>query len=159
MQRAKRGNLNSLALLLGKMEGHAEPLGQVEAMQRLGKWSYWLAFVDEKPQGLISWRAENLVGVIREAWFENNGTEPQLVPPLIAGIENESRSLINEVLIFLVAPDMTTWLTPLITSAGFAPTNIDSLHKIWREVVKEHVRETDQIYFKRLREEMVTKPI
>lgn len=159
VHRAKRSDLNTLSVLIAKLEGQAEPLGQVETMQKLGKWSYWLALANDKPRGLVSWHAENLVGVIRDCWFERQGEAKQLAPPLFADIEQEARSLVNEVIILLLAPEWVEVIAPLATAQGFTQQTMDDLHKIWREVAKEHVRATDQIYVKKLREEMVTKPI
>lgn len=159
VHRATRGDLDILSEMLARQEGMGTPLDQVETMQRLGKWGYWLVSVDDRPRGLIGWRAENLVGLIRDCWFESEIESATLLSPLLQGIENEARSLVNEVLIFVLDPQTANAFAPIARAHGYSQQKLDDLHKIWREVVKEHIMENDQIYVKRLREEMVTRPI
>jgi dephospho-CoA kinase len=157
--RARPADLSVLSEMLARKDGKGEPLDQVETMQRLGKWGYWLVSVDEQPRGLIAWRAENLVGVIKDCWFEHFEEAQDLLSPLLLGIEQEARTLVNEVLILIIAPESAPNLAPIAESLGYSQQSPEELHSIWREVLREHLSENDQFFVKRLRDELVTRPI
>ncbi len=56
-------------------------------------------------------------------------------------------------------PANETLAQAALTASGYSPSTLDQMHKLWRGVVKDELHEGEHLYLKRLREEMVTKPI
>lgn len=127
-------------------------------MARLGKWGYWLSDVGGLTRALVAWHAENLVGVVRDFYFEQP-EDVRLLPEVLSGVEKEAASLSCEVLILMTQSDLADRIAPLVQARGYSRQDLESLHRIWRDVAGPLARPDDRFYAKRLLAEIVTQPV
>ncbi|MBI3741041.1 MAG: dephospho-CoA kinase [Chloroflexi bacterium] len=158
-RRATRKDLDALGAVLIKKEKRAEPFPHAELLKRFGKFGYRLALCDEKIIALAGWEAENLVATVRELWAESESMASLALPKLIALIEEEARALSCETILLLVEENAMAYVRENSRALGYQERNLSALHPTWRQVVKDRLQTGDQIWVKRLREQLVTSPI
>jgi N-acetylglutamate synthase-like GNAT family acetyltransferase len=159
VRRARPADIGVLSSLLAQAEGSAQPLARAETLRRFGKWGYWLVEADGQAVALAAWRAENLVALMRDLWAPSADLATRIFPPLFGAIEQEAQALQCEAVTVLTNPANDVLAHAALAASGYSPGKIDALHKHWRGVVRDELREGETLYFKRLRTEMVTKPI
>lgn len=157
VRRAAPSDARSLASLLARIEGRAEPLGREEMLERQGKYAYWLVLGNNRPVALAAWQAENLAAIVRELWTANPDDAPRALSQLLEAIEIEADALTCEVVVLLVPARATDPAHIAAESSGYALTTLDEL-KTWRSVIEPLRQHDEPIYAKRLRE-IVTRPI
>ncbi len=159
VRRSRRSDLDSLRVAIAKSEGRAEPLAPDEALKRFGERGYRIAIADSRIIALVAWEAENLVAMVREIWAESPEAAALALPKLVNLIEDEGRGLVCEVVLLFVDATAPLFVIDQIRAAGYQPQELAALHKMWRQVAEERLHLGDRIWSKRLREEMVTRPI
>ncbi len=95
---------------------------------------------------------------MREIWTESADAAPIVLPKLFALIEEEAHELLCEVMLLLIDESALT-LSAEALAFGYAQRDLASLHPVWQGVARERLRPNDQIWFKRLRAEITTKPV
>jgi len=158
VRRARRTDLAALGVALAKVDNRPQPLTRAQVMQRFGERGYRIALVDNRIVALAAWEAENLVATVREIWAESADMAPVALPKLFALIEGEAKELLCEVILLLIDEGAFT-LSAEAKAAGYEPREIQTLHPVWQSMARERLRENEQIWFKRLRERITTKPV
>lgn len=158
VRRARRSDLSILAAALAQGMG-VESVSHSEALRRFGERGYRIAVFDNRVIALVAWEAENLVAIVRETWSESEQVAPLALPPLLALVEEDARALQCEVSAILLAPQTPAFMIAQIGSEHYQRRDLNSLHRSWRQVVDERRREGDGIWVKRLRDDMVVKPV
>ncbi len=158
VRRARRSDLQALGVAIAKFEHRAQPLARDEALKRLGERGYRLAMADHRIVALAAWDAENLVATVREVWVESADLAPIALPKLLALIETEAKELLCEVVLLLIDESALT-LTAEARALGYEEQTLPALHSAWQDVVRECLKASDQIWCKRLREGITTKPM
>ncbi|HEX7593375.1 MAG TPA: hypothetical protein VF429_04315, partial [Anaerolineae bacterium] len=158
VRRARRSDWEALGVAIAKSEHRAQPLARDEALKRLGERGYRLAMADHRVVALAAWDAENLVATAREVWVESVDLAPIALPKLLALIETEAKELLCEVVLLLIDESVLT-LAAEARALGYEERTLPALHSAWQEIVRERLKPTDQIWCKRLREGITTKPV
>jgi N-acetylglutamate synthase-like GNAT family acetyltransferase len=159
VRRARPGDIGVLASLLAQAEGSQLPLSRAETLRRSGKWGYWMAEAEGGAVALAAWRAENFVALMRDLWAPSSELAVRIFPPLFSAIEQEAQALQCEAAAVMTNPTNEPLAHMALVASGYAPSTLDQMHKLWRGVVEDELHQGETLYFKRLREEMVTKPI
>jgi hypothetical protein len=73
-------------------------------------------------------------------------------------IEEEAKGLLCEVVLLLIDEGAFT-LSAEANAAGYQQRELQLLHRVWQSVARERLQPSDQIWFKRLREGITTKPV
>ena len=157
IRRARRSDLSALGVALAKLEQRDEPLARPEALRRFGEHGYFIATIEDRIVALAAWEAENLVAIVREIWAESADAAPLVLPGLFALIEQEAVGLLCEVVLLQIKEPETT-LAMEAHAAGYHQRELRAMHPVWRSVAQERLQPTDQIWLKRLRERITTKP-
>ncbi|MBI3914210.1 MAG: dephospho-CoA kinase, partial [Chloroflexi bacterium] len=158
-RRARRNDLDALGAVLMQKEKRTEPYPRAELLKLFGERGYRLAVADEKIVALAGWEAENLVATVREIWAESAPAAENGLPKLIALIEAEARALTCETILLLVAADAPAFIRAGAQRLGYQERTLSALHPTWRQVAKERVQPGEQIWVKRLREQLISTPI
>lgn len=158
VRRARRSDWEALGAAFAKAEHRAQPLARSEALQRLGERGYRIAMADHRIVALAAWDAENLVATVREVWIESADLAPIALPQLFALIEHEAKELLCEVVLLLIDESALT-LAAEALALGYEERALPALHSAWQGIVRERLKPTDQIWCKRLREGITTKPV
>jgi dephospho-CoA kinase len=159
VRRARRGDLEALNVALAKRENRAEPLAREETLKRFGERGYRIAIADGRIVALAAWEAENLVATVRETWAESATVAPLALPKLFALIEEDARALLCEVILLLLDAAPTAFVTEQARRCGYAPGQLSALHGLWQQAAQERLQPGEQLWVKRLREELITKPM
>lgn len=159
VRRARRGDLDTLAVALAVRENRPEPLSRVDVLKRLGERGYRVAIANARIVALAAWEAENLVAMTRDLWAESPEVAPRALRPLIELVEQDAQALVCEVSLILVAQNTPPYIIHEVQACGYQLRDLNNLHPYWRQVVQERVKSGEQIWARRLREELVTKPI
>ncbi len=156
---ARRSDLDTLSIALAKSEGSKEPLSKAETLKRLGERGYRIALAQGRIVALASWEAENLVAITRGIWAESPESARASLPPLLALIEQDANGLVCEVSVLLLDSHTPLLFTQVAGAAGYRVGDMNVLHKVWRQVIAERLKEGDKVLVKPLRKELITKPV
>ncbi len=158
VRRARRSDMEALALALGKREYRSTPLTREETIQRFGERGYRIAVMDERVVALAAWEAENLVAITRDFWAESQELAPRALPPLLALVEQDARALLCEVAVILMEPGIPFYVVDEVHGAGYQPREPSALHRLWKQAVADRMRDGDQLFVKTLRQRLATQP-
>jgi hypothetical protein len=159
VRRARRTDMDALGIALAKVENRPEPLQRAELLKRAGERGYRIAVSGDSIIALAAWQAENLVAVTREVWAESARAGERALPPLFGLIEHDASELQCEASIVLVNPLTPEFVLDLIRSSNYQLRPVTTLNRIWRQIAEERAQPGDSVWVKRLREDLVTKPI
>lgn len=158
VRRARRSDLDALSAALAKIDNRSKPLSRAETLKRFGERGYRIAIADKRIVAVAAWQAENLVAIVREIWTESADTAPIALPKLFGLIEKEAKELLCEVVVLLINEGALT-LSAEAHSIGYKQSEMHALHPVWQGVAREYLRPSDQLWVKRLREGITTKPV
>jgi hypothetical protein len=80
------------------------------------------------------------------------------VPLLLDAIEEEASQLTCEVIVLVAAPGRAGHFGQA-APGGYERVTLGALHRLWQGVVAPLVKQDDILYAKKLRPEMVTRPL
>lgn len=158
LRRARKSDLDTLAIAFAKHDGLNKPLSRTQTLQRFGARGYRVAVAGDAVMAFVAWEAENLVAISREAWAETAEIAAEALLPLLAMVEDEARQLQCEVMLLIIDPEAPPFVTEQASVSHYQPRNLHELHPVWRQVALERIQSEDGIWVKRLREELVTQP-
>jgi hypothetical protein len=158
LRRARKSDLDALAIAFAKSAHLTNPPSRTETLQQFGARGYRVAVADNQVMAFAAWEAENLVAMVRELWADSEPVASEALPALLGMVEDEARQLQCEVLLVLVNSHSPPFVTEQTRVSNFQPRNLQELHPVWRQVLLERIQSDDEIWVKRLREELVTQP-
>jgi dephospho-CoA kinase len=156
---ARRSDLDALSVALAQAEGRREPLSAAETLKRLGERGYRIALAQGRIVAMAAWEAENLVAITRDIRAASPEIARQAFPPLLSLIEQDANSLVCEVSILLTDARTPSVVANAATASGYRMSDLDALHKVWRQVISERFKAGEKIWVKPLRKELITKPV
>ncbi len=159
LRRARRTDLAALGVALAQRAHRTEPLPRAEVVKRFGESGYRIAVADNRIVAFAAWDAENLVAVVREVWAESAEAAARALPQLFTLIENDASSLQCEVVVLLIDQLTPAFVAEQARADAYEPKQIDTLYRVWRQVAEDRLQAGDQIWLKRLREGIITKPV
>ena len=129
-------------------------------LERFGAKGLWLVRVSGSAiVGLAGWRAENLIARIDDFlvypfdFYDSAGTV------LLEAIENAARELKCEVSVVFVPLRASPEVISFFEKSGYNRPEPSTLPKLWQETVQEATKRGRYIVLKRLREELITRPM
>lgn len=130
-----------------------------DVMAAFGEKAYLLIEHEERMVGIAGLQVENLVTRIDELYFESGIALDQAIPSLMEAVERASQELQSEAsLLFLppyLAQHVSTW-----RSVGYRPQTIQGLGvRAWQEAAIETMPRGASLWFKRLREDRILRPL
>jgi hypothetical protein len=143
---------------IARRENRTLPLTRAEALRRLGDGGFRIATLGNRIVALATWDAENLVATIRDIWVESGDTAPVVLPKVFGLVEQEARALLCEVVLQLIDGSALT-VAAEAKAAGYREADVSSLHPVWQGVARDRLRPSQQIWIKRLRDDITTKPV
>jgi dephospho-CoA kinase len=130
-----------------------------DVMAAFGEKAFLLIERDAQIAGVAGWQVENLVTRIDELYFDSNLTVDQAIPALMGSVEDASAELQSEASLLFLPPVLAqhggTW-----RSAGYKPQTIQGLGvRAWQEAAIESMPRGASLWFKRLRDDRVLRPL
>ncbi len=157
-RKATRQDVEALARVMSEASGRE--VSSQEALMKLLEMGYVLGIAEERPVGAVGWLAENLVASIEEVLIVPGVPAEAVLPPMLDAMEAEARTLLCEVAMVALPPGDS--LADVYARCGYERMDsTEGLFRAWREEATRLLesREGATLYLKRLREELITKPV
>jgi dephospho-CoA kinase len=149
----------AIAEFISKTSRGRRSMTREDTMATFGQKAFLLIERDGQIAGAAGWQVENLVARIDELHFDSDLVLEQAIPILMEALDEAASELQSEaVLLFLpprLAQHVNTW-----RSVGYRPQTIQSLDvRAWQDAAKESMPRGTSLWFKRLREDRVLRPL
>lgn len=130
-----------------------------DVMAAFGEKAYLLIERDGKLAGVAGWQVENLVTRIDELYFEPGLPLDEAIPVLMETVETASAELQSEASLLFLAPYLARHVGAW-RAVGYRPQTIQGLGvRAWQEAAVESMPRGASLWFKRLREDRVLRPL
>ena len=159
VRRGRPQDADEIARFITRVTHGRRRMMRQDVMAAFGEKAYLMIQRDNKLAGVTGWQVENLITRIDELYFETGLPLDQTIPALMETLEEASMQLQSEAsLLFLppvLAQHVSTW-----RSVGYKPATIQGLGvRAWQEAAIESMPRGASLWFKRLREDRVLKPL
>jgi dephospho-CoA kinase len=130
-----------------------------DVMAAFGEKAYLLLEQDDHLSGVAGWQVENLVTRIDELYFEAGLPLDQAIPALMNAVEGASMELQSEASLLFLPPYLAQHVGAW-RAVGYRPQTIQGLGvRAWQEAAIETMPRGASLWFKRLREHRILRPI
>ncbi len=130
-----------------------------DVMAAFGQKAYLLIERGGQLAGAAGWQVENLVARIDEIYVEHDLPLDQAIPALMQAVEEAATELQSEAALLFLPPSLAQHVSAWRT-AGYRPQAIQSLGvRAWEEAAIESMPRGASLWFKRLREDRVLRPL
>jgi dephospho-CoA kinase len=159
VRRGRPQDAEEIARFITRASHGRRRMSREDVMAAFGEKAYLLIERDGQLSGVAGWQVENLVTRIDEVFFEAGLPLDQAIPVLLDTVEKASSELQSEAsLLFLppvLAQHVGSW-----RAAGYRPQTIQGLGvRAWQEAAVESMPRGASLWFKRLREDRVLRPL
>jgi dephospho-CoA kinase len=135
-------------------------LSRTDVMAAFGDKAYFLADCDGRLAAVLGWKIENLVTRADELYLSTGAPWDRLAPPLIDMLENASKELQCEVALLFVPLVLAKTTAPVLGNIGYTLQAPDKLVvPAWKEAAAESMPPDTNMFFKKLREDRVLRPV
>jgi dephospho-CoA kinase len=130
-----------------------------DVMAAFGEKAYLLIERGGQLAGAAGWQVENLVARIDEIYVERDLPLDQAIPALMQAVEDAAAELQSEAALLFLPPSLAQHISAWRT-AGYRPQAVQSLGvRAWQEAAIESMPRGASLWFKRLREDRVLRPL
>jgi hypothetical protein len=161
VRRAARNDLTAIAHFYNRRRPAAPPQDERTILLSFVETGYLLAERQSTICGLLAWRAENLIArVIDVCLAESTPHEDASATAdrLLATLHEQANELHCEV-VFLAGVEQAQSLLAAARAAGYEELGDDALPPAWKEAANELRSHADALWFKRLNEHRVRRPL
>lgn len=130
-----------------------------DVMAAFGEKAYLLLKVENNTMGFLGWQVENLVARTTEILLDPAIPAAEYLPILIREMEHASTQLQCEISLLFVPPHLSRY-DPLWISLGYAEKKPGEMGVLaWQEAASESMQPGSIVFFKKLRQDRVLRPI
>ncbi len=159
VRRGRPQDADDIARFITHVSHGKKRMTRQDVMAAFGEKAYLLIERGDKLAGVAGWQVENLVTRIDELYFEPGLALDQAIPALMDAVEAASAELQSEASLLFLPPYLAqhsgAW-----RSVGYKPETIQGLGvRAWQEAAVESMPRGASLWFKRLREDRVLRPL
>lgn len=159
VRRGRPQDADEIARFITRVTHGRRRMSRSDVMAAFGEKAYLLIERDGHLAGIAGWQVENLVTRVDELYFEPGLPLDEAIPALMETVENASAELQSEASLLFLAPYLArhvgTW-----RAVGYRPQTIQGLGvRAWQEAAIESMPRGASMWFKRLREDRVLRPL
>ncbi len=159
VRRGRPQDADEIARFITHVSHGKKRMSRQDVMAAFGEKAYLLIERGDKLAGVAGWQVENLVTRIDELFFEPGLPLDQAIPALMEAVEAASAELQSEASLLFLPPYLAqhagAW-----RAVGYKPETIQGLGvRAWQEAAVESMPRGASLWFKRLREERVLRPM
>ncbi len=160
VRRGKPSDAAAIAEFINKVSGSRRGLTRMDIMAAFGDKAYFVADYDGKLSAVLGWKIENLVTRVDELYLSSGAPLDKLAAPLLEMLENASKELQCEVALVFVPLTMAQTAAPALGAHGYRPQVPEKLGVLaWKEAAQESMPPNAGMFFKKLREDRVLRPV
>jgi dephospho-CoA kinase len=159
VRRGRPQDADDIARFITRVTHGKRRMTRTDVMAAFGEKAYLIIERDGNMAGVAGLQVENLVTRIDELHFEAGLPVDQSIPALMEAVENASMELQSEASLLFLPPYLAqhagAW-----RSVGYRPQTIQGLGvRAWQEAAIESMPRGASLWFKRLREDRVLRPL
>ncbi|HSB90712.1 MAG TPA: dephospho-CoA kinase [Anaerolineales bacterium] len=159
VRRGRPQDADEIARFITHVSHGKKRMSRQDVMATFGEKAYLMIERGGKLAGIAGWQVENLVTRIDELYFEPGLPLDQAIPALMEAVETASAELQSEASLLFLPPYLAqhagAW-----RSVGYKPQTIQGLGvRAWQEAAVESMPRGASLWFKRLREDRVLRPM
>jgi dephospho-CoA kinase len=159
VQRAKPGSAAEIAAFITRVTNSKSMVSQEDIMSGFGEKAYLLLKQNGRLFGVVGWQVENLVARMDEIYLDKSIPFQKAIGLFIEEVERASHELLCEVALLFLTPELAregqVW-----TSLGYRESSIQDLGvRAWQEAAMERLKAGSVMRYKRLREDLVLRPV
>jgi dephospho-CoA kinase len=159
VRRGRPQDADEIARFITRVTHGKRRMTRHDVMAAFGEKAYLLIERSGKLAGVTGWQVENLVTRIDELHFEPGLPLDQAIPALMEAVENASNELQSEASLLFLPPYLAQHVGAW-RSVGYRPQTIQGLGvRAWQEAAVESMPRGASLWFKRLREDRVLRPL
>jgi dephospho-CoA kinase len=159
VQRATPRQTDEIAAFLNQQTPGQPALTREDIMQAFGEKAYLLLHAGDQVAGLLGWQVENLITRVSEVMIRDKAPTARALEMLIRRMEEASEELQSEVALVFLAPSMAKHKA-LWKKLGYEQITVDNLTvRSWKNAAQETITPDMVMYFKRLKEHRVLRPM
>lgn len=159
VRRGRPQDADDIARFITQVTHGKKSMSRADVMAAFGEKAFLLIERDSHTAGIAGWQVENLVTRIDELYFAPNVPLDEAIPALMDSVETASHELQSEASLLFLPPYLAqhagTW-----RGVGYRPQTIQGLGvRAWQEAAIESMPRGASLWFKRLREDRVLRPL
>jgi dephospho-CoA kinase len=159
VRRGKPQDADDIARFITRVTHGKRRMTRHDVMAAFGEKAYLLIMRDEDLAGVAGWQVENLVTRIDELYFETDLPLDEAIPALMDAVENASSELQSEASLLFLPPYLAQHVGAW-RAVGYRPQTVQGLGvRAWQEAALESMPRGASLWFKRLREDRVLRPL
>ena len=160
VRRGKPSDAATIAEFINTVSSGRKALTRMDIMAAFGDKAYFVADYDGKLSAVLGWKIENLVTRVDELYLSAGTPLDKLAAPLLEMLENASKELQCEVALIFVPLALAQTAAPALGAHGYRPQLPDKLGvPAWKEAAQESMPPNAGMFFKKLREDRVLRPV
>jgi dephospho-CoA kinase len=159
VRRGRPQDADQIARFITQVTHGKKTMNREDVMAAFGEKAFLLIERDSHMAGVAGWQVENLVTRIDELYFAPNLPLEEAIPALMNSVETASHELQSEASLLFLPPYLAqhagAW-----RGVGYRPQTIQGLGvRAWQEAAVESMPRGSSLWFKRLREDRVLRPM
>lgn len=159
VRRGRPQDADDIARFITQVTHGKKSMSRADVMAAFGEKAFLLIERDSHTAGIAGWQVENLVTRIDELYFAPNVPLDEAIPALMDSVETASHELQSEASLLFLPPYLAqhagAW-----RGVGYRPQTIQGLGvRAWQEAAIESMPRGASLWFKRLREDRVLRPL
>jgi dephospho-CoA kinase len=159
VRRGRPQDADEIARFITRVTQGKRRMSRTDVMASFGEKAYLMILRAERLVGVAGWQVENLVTRIDELYFEGGLQLDLVIPALMEAVELASTELQSEAALLFLPPYLAqhggAW-----RAVGYKPQTIQGLGvRAWQEAAVESMPRGSSLWFKRLREDRVLRPV
>jgi dephospho-CoA kinase len=159
VRRGRPQDADEIAGFITRVTHGRRRMTRSDVMAAFGEKAYLMIERDGKLAGVTGWQVENLVTRIDELYFEPGLPLDEAIPVLMETVETASTELQSEVSLLFLAPYLARYVGTW-RAAGYRQQTPEGLGvRAWQEAAKESLPRGASLWYKRLREDRVLRPV
>ena len=159
IRRGRPQDADEIARFVTRVTHGKRHMTRGDVMASFGEKAFLLIERDGKLAGVAGWQVENLVTRIDELYFEAGVALDQAIPALMESVETASAELQSEAALLFLPPYLAQHVGSW-RAVGCRPQTIQGLGvRAWQEAAVESMPRGSSLWFKRLRDDRVMRPM
>ncbi len=159
VRRAKLSDAEAIAAFIKRARPDTE-LSRLDIAERFGQVGFLLAERGETIVGLLGWQVENLVVRVTDFLVvETPDNRLTVGKPLVETMEDQAEDLKAEAVVLFMPPQSPPALVSYWEAMGYERQAVSDFHRAWRDAVHEWAEDAESVMIKRLREDLIHRPM
>jgi dephospho-CoA kinase len=159
VRRGRPQDADDIARFITRVTHGKKRMTRQDVMASFGEKAYLLIERDSRLLGVAGWQVENLVTRIDELYFDSSLPLDRAIPALMQAVETASSELQSEASLLFLPPYLAQHVAAW-RGVGYRPQTIQGLGvRAWQEAAVESMPRGASLWFKKLREDRVLRPL